>query len=154
MGLRGIDRALLRSDYARARMSLRKRLAEGTALAALLFLATGCSSSTSSPPPTAGDGGDEAEAGPSLPDVDVDGPLSAEGCEPGQSCDCVLAVSVCRGGPRAPRSCNMPLDCEPNVQSQDMLCVATDDGGPRVCARRCAKTGGCGGASCPGGYVC
>jgi hypothetical protein len=140
-------------------MSRHERLAESATLAALLSLAAACSSAGNPPPAvsTASDASDDSDAGQPPPDVDVDAPLTPEGCQQGQACSCVGSAGVCTGGTVTPRSCAQPLDCEPNraIQLADMLCVAMGDDAGRFCAKRCAKMGGCaGGAMCPAGYVC
>jgi hypothetical protein len=140
-------------------MSRNQRLAERATLAMLLSLAVACSSAANPPPTvsTAVDASDDAEAG-DMSDVDVDGPLTPEGCQQGQACVCVGAAGVCQGGSAAPRSCAMSLDCEPNrmIQLADMLCISMGGDGGRTCAKRCAKMGGCSASpvTCPSGYVC
>jgi hypothetical protein len=140
-------------------MSRNQRLAERGTLAVLLSLVAACSSTAGNPPPTMSfvvDASDDSEAG-EIADVDVDGPMTQEGCQQGQACVCVGSAGVCQGGSVAPRSCAMPIDCEPNraIQLRDMLCISMGGDGGLTCAKRCAKMGGCGGgAMCPSGYVC
>jgi hypothetical protein len=140
-------------------MSRNQRLAGRATLAVLLSLVAACSSTAGNPPPTMSfvvDASDDSEAG-EIADVDVDGPMTQEGCQQGQACVCVGSAGVCQGGSVAPRSCAMPIDCEPNraIQLTDMLCISMGGDGGLTCAKRCAKMGGCGvAATCPSGYVC
>ena len=134
-------------------MSRRGAVAVGVLVSSCL--AWGCSNSTASPPRTLPEASDE-DVIDSGPDVESD-VVTPEGCLQGESCDCVGLVSACMGG--TAKSCFMQMDCEMSVTQADMLCVGADGGSaPGVCARRCAKDGGCTPAgmmvTCPAGYVC
>lgn len=118
-------------------------------------LSWACSNSTAPPPPRPiPEASDDDVNDAGMVESDV---LTPEGCMQGQSCDCVGLVSACMGG--MAMSCFQPMDCEMSVTQADMLCVGADGGSsPGVCARRCAKDGGCVAmgmtVTCPSGYVC
>jgi len=121
--------------------------ARGAVLAVSAIFVAGCSQNNSPGPPV--DAGVPVEE-PVIEAAPEDAPLTPEGCQQGQTCQCVGTIAACVG-PGAETPCTTAAEC--TVNNPVAICAMGADGG--VCTTRCAReAGACSSTLCPTGYVC